>query len=447
MIAPILNRLALLILACAFLSGCGLFTDSDQISRCRAVIGILHPDGTRIDMSARTVEPGVVSLRYTTGEIGKLTPHLLVCRFGSFDEGRGRLLDSVETERRTFGPAQIQFLNNFAFGDPAFFELAPKLTPSEVEGLPRLSPGMGEALQQLVAQAPVPVIYGLLGAAYALIYGLIGRINLAFGPFVSLGGIAAGIGFLMIIVTESGATLAAVAAACVVAICVGAVWGEFVSSVIFRPMLKRPGQQVLVASAGLFIALQEFLRLMQGERAVWLPSMTGGAVPIAVTEHFVVTVTPSAMLVTVAGLVPCLALLLVLKYSGFGRRWRAVADDAFAAELFGVSPSHILGISFAIAGAMTGFCGFLISVHYGGIGFADGSPFALKALAGAVIGGIGSVGGAMTGGILIGVMEGLWSSTLSIADREIAIFALLVLFLTLRPGGLFGFSDQKPRSV
>jgi branched-chain amino acid transport system permease protein len=153
------------------------------------------------------------------------------------------------------------------------------------------------------------------------------------------------------------------------------------------------------------------------------------------------------MLVTLAGLAPCVLLLLALRYTDFGRRWRAVADDPLAAELVGVSPRRTLILSFTIAGAMTGFCGFLISVHFGGMAFADGGPLALKALAGAVIGGIGSVGGAMAGGILVGIVEGLWSSTLSIADREIAIFVMLAAFLALRPNGLFGYRDESPRQV
>jgi branched-chain amino acid transport system permease protein len=440
---PFLLLLALLLP----LSGCGLFSDSDQISRCRAIIAILHPDGTRIDVTGRTAEPGHVSIRYTTGEQGEKFNQILICRFGAFDEGRHRLLDEASTGRGPLGAAQILFINEFAFNDPAFFALAPKLTPSELSGLPRLSPGMGEALQQLSAQAPIPVIYALLAAAYALIYGLIGRINLAFAPFIALGGAAAGIGFLIAVTTDGTAIISGVIIAFVLAIGLGASWGDLTSKVIFEPMMRRPGQQVLVATAGLFIAMQEMLRLLQGERSVWLPSMTGGGLPIAVTESFVVTITPLTVAVTLAGFVPCLLLLALMRYSVFGRNWRAVADDPLAAELVGVAPHRMLGASFAIAGAMTGLCGFLISLHFGGMGFADGGPFALKALAGAVIGGIGSVGGAMAGGLIIGIVEGLWSSTLSIADREIAIFGLLVLFLTLRPGGLFGFADQRPRAV
>jgi branched-chain amino acid transport system permease protein len=442
-----LPRLAAIAALSGALAGCGVFSDGDQASRCRAIIAILHPDGTRIDVTARESEPGAVSIRYTTGEVGGLINHSLVCRFGSFAQGRHRLLEEARTERGPLGPAQILFINDFAFNDPTFFALAPKMTPSELSGLPRLSSGAGEALQQLVAQAPVPVIYALLAGAYALIYGLIGRINLAFGPFVALGGAGAGIGFLMGAAGGGSSLIAGVAMALTLAVGLGAAWGEFTAKAVFEPLRARPGQQILVASAGLLIAMQEMLRLLQGERTVWLPSMTGGGVPIAVTQSFVVTATPSTLFVTLAGLAPCLLLVALLRFSAFGRHWRAVADDAQAAELVGVSPARILGASFAIAGAMCGLAGFLVTVHFGGMGFADGGPFALKALAGAVIGGIGSVGGAMAGGLIIGVVEGLWSSTLSIADREAAIFALLVLFLTLRPGGLFGYADQRPRAV
>ncbi len=253
---------------------------------------------------------------------------------------------------------------------------------------------------------------------------------------------AAGIGYLIVITTDGKALLPAIATAFVMAIAVSAVWGEFISNRIFEPMMARSGQHVLVASAGLLIAMQEFLRLTQGERSIWLPSMTGGALPIAITDNFVVTMTPSVMLVTLAGLIPCLLLLAFLRWSAFGRRWRAVADDPLAAQLFGVSPRRTLALSFTIAGAMTGLCGFLIAAHYGGISFSEGFPFAFKALAGAIIGGIGSVGGAMLGGILLGIAEGLWSSTMAIADREIAIFAMMVLFLTLWPTAFSAFGTR-----
>jgi branched-subunit amino acid ABC-type transport system permease component len=88
-----------------------------------------------------------------------------------------------------------------------------------------------------------------------------------------------------------------------------------------------------------------------------------------------------------------------------------------------------------------------MTAYYGGVGYGSGLEIGLKALVAAVVGGIGSVGGAIAGGLLIGIAEALWSATMPIESRDIAIYALLAIVLTLRPGGLFGYGELAPRGV
>jgi branched-chain amino acid transport system permease protein len=136
-----------------------------------------------------------------------------------------------------------------------------------------------------------------------------------------------------------------------------------------------------------------------------------------------------------------------MRLTGFGRAWRAYADDAKAASLFGVDGRRLLRQTLAIAGAMAGLAGMLIVAQYGGLGFAGGLQFGLKALIAAIIGGIGSVSGALVGGVAIGLFETLWSAYLPIDTRDIALYAALVAFLVFRPGGLLGSQDATPRPV
>ena len=96
---------------------------------------------------------------------------------------------------------------------------------------------------------------------------------------------------------------------------------------------------------------------------------------------------------------------------------------------------------------MAGLVGMLIVAQYGGLGFAGGFQFGLKALIAAIIGGIGSVSGALLGGFAIGLFETLWSAYLPIEARDIALYAALVAFLVFRPGGFLGFREPTPRQV
>ena len=109
-----------------------------------------------------------------------------------------------------------------------------------------------------------------------------------------------------------------------------------------------------------------------------------------------------------------------------------------AASLFGVDGGRLLAATLALAGAMAGLSGMLIVAQYGGLGFAGGFQFGLKALIAAIVGGIGSVPGALLGGMAVGLFETLWSAYLPIDARDIALYAALVVFLVFRPGGFLG---------
>jgi branched-subunit amino acid ABC-type transport system permease component len=160
-----------------------------------------------------------------------------------------------------------------------------------------------------------------------------------------------------------------------------------------------------------------------------------------------VSVTPITLLTAGIGLSAAVGLLALMKFSPFGRAWRAYADDARAAALFGVDGPHLLRRTLALSGAMAGLSGMLIVAQYGGLGFAGGFQFGLKALIAAIIGGIGSVPGALVGGVAVGLFETLWQAYLPIEGRDIALYGALAVFLIYRPGGLLGEGDLAPRPV
>ena len=146
----------------------------------------------------------------------------------------------------------------------------------------------------------------------------------------------------------------------------------------------------------------EIQRLTQDAKNPWVRPIFNTPHAIARSRDFVVTVTPVAMAAVLLCLTAALALLVVMRASRFGRAWRACADDPIAAALFGVDRRAVLLETFALASLLAGLAGYVVTVYYGTFGYAGGIVLGLKSLLAAVAGGIGSVPGALLGGILWG---------------------------------------------
>jgi branched-subunit amino acid ABC-type transport system permease component len=302
-------------------------------------------------------------------------------------------------------------------------------------------------LQQLLVSLPRTAIYALLSVAYALVFGLTGRINLAFGELAAIGSAATVAGASVMIGMGLNSSILGLGVGLAAALFAGAIHSAVGGYFTIGRIASASPQPSLIATVGLSLALMEYLRLVQSPVTVWLPPVWAASWPLARSGGFIVSVTPIIIVTAGIGLVTALMLLWLMKASAFGRSWRAYADDSHAAQLFGIHGSRLLIQSLALAGAMAGLSGMLIVAQYGGLGFAGGFQFGLKALIAAIIGGIGSIPGALLGGFAVGLFETLWSAYLPIEVRDIALYAALIVFLIFRPGGLLGTRDPTPRSV
>ena len=187
----------------------------------------------------------------------------------------------------------------------------------------------------------------------------------------------------------------------------GAVHGLVTERVVFRPLRHARSQAPLIATIGLAILLQEYLRLTQGAGERWIQPVFSAAHELAAGDSFVVALSATQILILL--LVPCLygALWLLMQRSRFGRAARACGDDVDMAALCGVDVDRTIATTFVVGAAYAGIAGFVILLRYGGVGFYDGFLLGFKALTAAIIGGIGSVPGDMLGGLLLASWEPL----------------------------------------
>jgi branched-chain amino acid transport system permease protein len=430
--------LLIVLMAAGTLAGCSPVLETDQARLCRMALPALMPQGARIVILAQAPDAdgrglNVVFTAETRGE--EPQSHLAACRFrlpGRPHESRD--LTSLTLDGRTLSETQLFFLVRYWLATPEG-RAADPAPIGDLSALPVVPHAIAYGLQMALDGLPLASIYALLAAAYSLIYALIGRINFAFGEIAAAGGYAAAVAALAMVGWPPAPLLiAAFALAAVVA----SAWGFASAHVLFIPLRQARGQQVLVATVGLALFLRELLRLAQGDRSSWMSPQLNQPFALARSGDFVAVATPMAFVVSAVTLAAGLGLVGVFRYSRLGRELRAYADDPLAAELMGVSPAAITVRAFALSGALAGLAGATMTAAFGAVGYGLSATLTLKALTAAIIGGIGSLPGAFLGGLIVGAAETGWSALFPIDYRDMAVYALLTIFIALRPSGLLG---------
>ncbi len=444
---PALRGFVLLLLLA--LAGCAAAPDPQETRLCRMIAPTLLPEGAQavVLRQSGAVEPFAqeggrrrVRIDWRPATAPTHRPLFILCRFGEKPTPSAPPdLLGVETESGPFPEPRVIFLKRFWLETPEAQLADPGFAAREPA---RLGFAAAYAAQHALSALPSMAVYALLATAYALIYGLVGRIVLSFGELAAAAGYAAWFVFAF---AADAAPAALLAGALLIGLWSATLHGVALSRFVFEPLRRASGQQVLVAAVGLSLAFQEYLRLAQGSSLRWAGPILAEPVTLARAEGFAVTVTPVALLVALLALAAGLALLAAMRVSRFGRDWRAAADDAETAALFGVSPRAIFAKTFALSAALAGLAGVALTAHLGGVGYAAATTLGLKALIGAILGGVGSVPGAFLGGLTIGLVEALWSAAFPIVWRDVAVYGLLALVLAIRPEGLFGWRDERPR--
>lgn len=442
------------LLLLAPLAGCSLLLDGDQLRLCRLTLPAVEDGASLTLLAAAPVRaPYTLRLDYRVEAGPRRGLHHAWCGFGGtgLDAARGTLT-AYATDLGPFSPIRTYVLRHFWLDRPDR-SVPHDPGPGETER-PSVHLGAGPPaylVQALANALPSTAMTALVAMAYALLYGLVGRINLAFGELATIG--AAGTLVAAVALTGSAGLALPMALGLAVAagVLVAMMHGRVLERLVFAPLAFRPGpmtgQAVLIATLAAGLVLGDYLRLAQGSRDRWLPPLLTVSLPLAEGGGFTARITAMQVLILAGAALLALALVLLMRATPFGRRWRAVSDDPVMASLLGVRREAVLAQSFLLAAGLAGAAGAVMTVAYGGYAGDNGLLVGLKALVAAVVGGIGSVEGALLGGLAIGLFEAVWSAYLPIEQRDLAVLLLLAVTLVLRPGGLLGHAEGRPRLV
>jgi branched-chain amino acid transport system permease protein len=297
-------------------------------------------------------------------------------------------------------------------------------------------------LQQLLNIIQVASLYVPLATAFALIQGITKRVFLSLGELAMFASFAAIYSCFAALLRGDGDALAALYALVMAVACTAAL-GAFVARGVFGNQLVSTAQSFMIASIGLAIALRELMRLNSYSRDVWVPPLFEGAALFQIPGEFRVKMSLMAGIAVAVTAAAMIAFLLVLKSTRFGLHWRACAQSIPLARLCGINSDRVVATTFAVAGGLAAVSGWTSAISYGGTNFSVGLMLGFKAMFAAVVGGFGSIRGAVLGAVVLAMIEVLWSAIFSTTYRDVAVFSIIIFILVVRPEGLAGLSGKR----
>jgi len=280
-------------------------------------------------------------------------------------------------------------------------------------------------------------IYALIALGYTMVYGIIGLINFAHGEIYMIGAFTAFIvatvlsiyGFPMISIVVLAGLAAAVWSAS---------YGYTIEKIAYRPLRHAPRLSALISAIGMSIFLQNYVLLAQTSDFMPFPEL----IPeFDFMEPYVSFIGSSDMVILVTTAVVMIGLTVLIKFTRIGKAMRATSQDRTMAMLVGIDVNLVISTTFIIGSALAAIGGMLIASHIGQINFYIGFIAGIKAFTAAVLGGIGSIPGAVLGGFVLGLTESFATGYVSSDYEDVFAFSLLVLILIFKPSGLLGKAE------
>lgn len=314
-------------------------------------------------------------------------------------------------------------------------------------------------IQQILVGLVNGAIIAIIALGYTLVYGIIELINFAHGDLFMLGGFGA-LTVIGAFGVQEGATLTASILAMLVALVVAAVLcaglNILTERYAYRPLRNAPRLAPLISAIGVSFIFQN-IGLFWGGLRSFIPIMgTNAAAPKSFPDLLPrinilkalgiqsnINFTTKDLIVLVVAVVLMVGLHLFVQYTRLGKAMRATAQNRDAALIMGIDVDRIIALTFLIGGVLAGAAGLLVGLYNNTIVFTMGFTAGLRAFTAAVLGGIGNIIGAMLGGVLIGLLSALSDQYLSSRWTNAWVFAVLVVILAFRPGGLLGENVQE----
>lgn len=280
---------------------------------------------------------------------------------------------------------------------------------------------------QLINGLQVGSIYALIALGYSMVYGIILLLNFAHGDIIMVGGYVA-----MLAITSGMNPVVSI----LLSILVCVVLAVVIEKVAYKPLRSSPRISLLITAIGVSMLLQNLAQNIWGANArpfpdtaiISAPNLEVGGVQISVTAVVTILVSVAAML----------ALTFLVQKTKMGKAMRAVSEDTGAAQLMGINVNSTITFTFAVGSALAGIGAILYCCTYPQVSPTMGSMLGLKAFVAAVLGGIGSIPGAMVGGFAIGIAEVVVRAVGLSTWSDGVVFAILIVVLIFRPTGFLG---------
>ena len=290
-----------------------------------------------------------------------------------------------------------------------------------------------QVLQYLINGLSIGAVYAIIALGYTMVYGIAKMLNFAHGDVIMVGA------YISFCVTNYLGLPAIVSVLASMAVCT--LLGIVIEGLAYKPLRGTPSLAVLITAIGVSYFLQNAAQLIWSSSAKNFTSIVSFA-PISLFDgQLVIT---GEVIITI--LVSILVMVFLTWFTGStrtGKAMRAVAEDRAAAQLMGINVNRTISMTFAIGSALAAIAGILMCSTIKTLMPTTGSMPGIRAFTAAVFGGIGSIPGAMIGGILLGIIETLSKAYISPQFSDAIVFSVLIVILLVKPAGLLGKQIQE----
>ena len=288
-------------------------------------------------------------------------------------------------------------------------------------------------LQYLINGVSIGAVYAIIALGYTMVYGIAKMLNFAHGDVIMVGA------YVSYSMTSYLGLPTAVSILVAVVVCTGL--GMLIEGLAYKPLRGVPSLAVLITAIGVSYFLQNAAQLIWGSAPKNFQSIV--AMSPVMLFGGQLTITGEVIYTIVASVVIMVALTLFINRSRMGKAMRAVSEDRDAAQLMGINVNRTISTTFAIGSALAAVAGVLLCSTVPTLMPTTGSMPGIRAFTAAVLGGIGSIPGAMLGGILLGIIETFSKAYISTQFSDAIVFLVLIVILLVKPAGLLGKQVQE----